>query len=69
MLWTLVEFIPESENWQCFSRLLSCHFPPCFDLVVMYPKWVTIAQMYHDWDIFDFSQGHVTKNQPRAVPV
>ena len=35
----------------------------------MYPKWGTIAQMYHDWDIFDFSQDHVTKNQPKAVPL
>ena len=25
--------------------------------------------MYHDWDTFDFSQGHVTKNEPVAVPV
>ena len=24
---------------------------------------------YWDWDTFDFSQGHVTKNQPMAVPV
>ena len=22
------------ENWQCFSRLLSHHFPPCFDQVL-----------------------------------
>ena len=34
-------------------------------LVVMYPKWGTIAQIYHDQDTFDFSPGHVTKNQPR----
>ena len=25
--------------------------------------------MYHDRDTFDFSQGHVTENQPMAVPV
>ena len=25
--------------------------------------------MYHDRDTFDFSQGHITKNQPMAVPV
>ena len=25
--------------------------------------------MYHDWDTFDFSQGHVTKSEPVAVPV
>ena len=29
----------------------------------------TIAQMYPDRDTFDFSQGHVTKNQPMTVPV
>ena len=28
----------------------------------------SIAQMYHDRDTFDFSQGHETKNQPTAVP-
>ena len=26
-------FIHEKENWRCFSRLLSRHFPPCFDHV------------------------------------
>ena len=35
----------------------------------MYPAGGTIAQMYQDWDTVDFSQGHVTKNQPMAVPV
>ena len=35
----------------------------------MFPKRGTIAQMYHDPDTFDFSQGHVAKNQPMAVPV
>ena len=35
----------------------------------MYPERGTIAQMYHDRDTFDFSQGHVTKNLPMAVPV
>ena len=25
--------------------------------------------MYHDWNTFDFSQGHVTKNQPMTVSV
>jgi len=25
--------------------------------------------LYHDRDTFDLSQGHVTKNQPVAVPV
>ena len=28
-----------------------------------------ICLMYHDQDTFGFSQGHVTKNQPIAVPV
>ena len=27
------------------------------------------AQLYHDRDTFDFSQDHVTKNQPMVVPV
>ena len=30
----VVVFIHEKENWQCFSRLLSRHFPPCFDHVL-----------------------------------
>ena len=66
VLWTPVVFIPESENGQCFSRLTSRHFPPCFDYVV---ERGTIAQIYHDRDTFHFIQGHVTKNQPMAVPV
>ena len=31
---TLVVFIPKSENWECFSHLLSRHFPPCFDHIL-----------------------------------
>ena len=27
----VVVFIHEKETWQCFSRLLSHHFPQCFD--------------------------------------
>ena len=61
----VVVFIYESENRQCFSRLLSRHW----SRAVMYPERDTIAQMYHDRDTFDFSQGHVTKNQPMAVRV
>ena len=30
----VVVFIYEKENWQCFSRLLSRHSPPCFDHVL-----------------------------------
>ena len=35
------------------------------------PENVSILSslMYYDRDTFDFSQGHVTKNQPMAVPV
>ena len=37
---------------------------------LMYTERGTIiAWMYHNWDTFDFSQGHVTKNQPMAVPI
>ena len=36
---------------------------------VMYPERGSITQMYHNRDTFDFSQGHVTKNQPMAVRV
>ena len=30
----VVVFAHKKENWQCFSCLLSCHFPPCFDLML-----------------------------------
>ena len=65
----VVVFIHEKENWQCFSRLLSRHFPPCFDHVLQCIPSGIHCLMYHDRDTFDFSQGHVTKNQPMAVPV
>ena len=35
----------------------------------MYPEQGRIAPIYHDRDTFEFSQGHVTKNKPMAVPV
>ena len=35
----------------------------------MYPQQDTIAKMYRDHCTFDFSQGHVTKNQSMTVPV
>ena len=35
----------------------------------MYPERGTVAQMSHDRDTLNFSQGHVTKSQPMAVPV
>ena len=47
----VVVFIHGKENWQCFSRLLSLHFPPCFDHV---PSGVHHCLMYHDRDTFDF---------------
>ena len=34
LLGCVVVFIHEKENWQCFSRLPSRHFPPCFDHVL-----------------------------------
>ena len=30
----VVVFAHKKENWQCFSCLLSRHFPPCFDLML-----------------------------------
>ena len=54
-----------------------CVHPQRWKLAVFSPPSVTPistmiwsrALMYHDQDTFDFSQGHVTKNQPMAVPV
>ena len=54
---------------QCFPRLLSRHFPPCFDHVLLCSPSGVHCLIYHDRDTFDLSQGHVTKNQPMAVPV
>ena len=56
----LVVFVPPSVT--PLSTML-------WSRAVMYPERGTIAQMYHDRDTFDFSQGHVTKNQPIAVPL
>ena len=57
----VVVFIHEKENLQYFSRLLSRH-----SLITC----CNVSQAgYIAPDTFDFSQGHVTKNQPMAVPV
>ena len=61
--------VHQKENWQCFSRLLSRHFPPYFDHVLKRIAGGVHYLMYDDRDTFVFSQGHVTKNQPMAVPV
>ena len=58
--WKLAVFSPP------FVRSLSTML---WSRAVMYPERGTIAQMYHERDTFDFSQGHVTKNQPMEVPV
>ena len=67
-IFCVVVFFHEKENLQCFSPLLSRRFPSCFGHV-LYPELGTIAQMYHNQDTFNFSQGLVTKNQPLAVRV
>ena len=40
-------------------------------LLLLYPERGTVSELYHNRDIyiFEFSQDHVTKNQPVAVPV
>ena len=38
-------------------------------LRAVYLERGTIAQMYYERDTFDFSQCHVTKDQPMEVPV
>ena len=55
-LWLLhVVFITKVKTGSVLSR----HFLPCFDHVLL----------YYYRDTFEFSQGHVTKNQPMAVPI
>ena len=36
---------------------------------VIFSTQVTTAQLYPGWDIFEFDQGHVTRNQPITVLV
>ena len=70
VLWTLVVFILESENWQWFPRLhATIHHDWSRAVMYMYPERGRIAEMHHDRDTFEFSQGHVTRNQESAVPV
>ena len=54
-----------------FNLLSSGHFPLCFDHLLLYPEGGTTTELYHNRDkyVFEFSQGHVTKNQPVAVPI
>ena len=52
----VVVFIHEKENWQSVFPA-SCHASGVH------------CSMYHDRDTFDFSHGHVTKNQTMTVPV
>ena len=49
--------------WPSVMPLISTMFRSC---AVLYPEQGTL---YHERDTFDFSQGHMTKNQPMAVPV
>ena len=58
------------------KKKTSSVFPPSLMPLSTMPS--SCAVMYHEWDTllnvsrsdtFDFSQGHVTKNQPMAVPV
>ena len=68
----VVVFIREKENWQdlavSFPPFVICHFP-CFDHVLQCRPSGVHCLMYHDRDPLDFSQGHMTKNQPMAAPV
>ena len=62
----------KTSNWQD----LAVFFPPSviplstmpWSHTAMYHEWGHCL-MYHDQDTFDFSQCHVTKNEPMAVPV
>ena len=62
-------YLCQGLTWQCFSRLLSLHFPTFFDHVLQCIPSGVHSLMYHGRDTFDFSQGQVTKNQPMDVPV
>ena len=64
-----------SNFWVLFK--LSDHgansFLHCSSFPILGPtflfNFLLIFPIFHDWDTFDFSQDHVTKNQPMAVPV
>ena len=55
------------ETWLPLSQGLDNRASPLSEHLD--PPLQYIAQMYHDQDTFDFSQGHVSKNRPMAVPV
>ena len=62
-----------ASQWQdlavFFPPSVSRHFPTFFDHVLQCIPSGVHCLMYHGRDTFDFSRGHVTKNQPMAVPV
>ena len=53
-------------------QLVSCNLSLAMIWQMTYnhklPKLCSATLMYHERDKFDFSQGHVTKNQPMVVP-
>ena len=43
------EFKAQNGKLECFSRLLSCHFPSCFDHVLLRPEQgAKTAKLYHE---------------------
>jgi len=63
----------EKENWQDPAVFFPPFVTPLSTMLwsraVMYGPSGVHCLMYHDRDTFDFSQGHLTKNQPMALPV
>ena len=70
-MWVPYVFSHESEKWQCFSCHMS-HTPlitACFDHVLQRIPGGrgAMAQTYRDRDSYNFSRGHVTKNQQETI--
>ena len=63
----IVAFYLECCCVHSLKRKLAVFFPPSVKLLSVMLR--SRAVMYPERDTFDFSQGHVTKNQPLAVPL
>ena len=68
-MFVLLSSFQKVKNGSVFPAYCHASSTMLWSRAVMYPEQGAIAQMYHNRDRFDLCQGHVTKNQPMAVPV
>ena len=68
-MFVLLSLFPKVKNGSVFPAFCPTSSTMLWSRAVMYPEQGKIAHMYRDRNRFDLCQGHVTKNQPMAVPV